>query len=750
MYNIFEQEDLEVLKEKEPQRFQYLAEGGFYFNLQGLELKSMEGVDIEKIGNLTRIVRGLAFAAIEGVKSGHPGGSSSKVEQILAWLFCGVMAFDPLDPKNPGRDRLVWSAGHCTPLAHAVLALIYESLRRQGIEIDKDKLGAVLPDCLARFRHCDGPSGHIESRYALADASTGSSGHGFSTALGLALLQKSCGLDAKVFVLAGDAETEEGMSYEARNSINSLGADNMIVSLDYNGFGIDGPITEVIGSPYVNHWFGSGWNIIEVDGHNVLELAYAYKKAYQGFGNGKATVVICHTIKGKHYGKTEGSADSHGMPAPHPEYVEIMKKLGFEIPGVENEVKKDIDVVVSQLGDVDAAYVIERLEVTKGNIKPEKGLVAKMQQALAGRQFVDYKKISRPDVLPSELVFKEGESVATRKATEAFFKWLMGQTAFFYLGAGDLMKSILTGAAENVFGVINKNNPLGRGIRFGIAEQNMAMLSASLTQDVLPGGFQAMSVFSTYGVFTSIMSNAVRMALINNAVNPKRKGFFIMLAAHDGMETGEDGPTHHGLFWMSLFEAYPGIKVFKPLDANETIEMLFYALQRGEPVALSVARPGTPVFKRGQNELGFEVPPAREAINGAYVFKPFAQNGKTKVVLVVCGGQVMANILPNLKEMEQDLDIKIVAVTSPELFEELRERDPQKAEAILADEERQYVISLHNGWPGFLYPFLLPADYQKRAVGIKKFLKSGPPAEVYEFAGFDPKGLKEKILKALK
>ncbi len=323
MYNILQSSDLELLKQQEPQRFQYQSEGGVYLNIRGLGLPPVEGFDVAKINRLAKIVRGLAFAAIEGIKSGHPGGSSSKVEQVLTLLLSGVLVFDPLDPKNPGRDRVVWSAGHCTPLLHAVLALIYESLRRKGrVDVaQKEELGAVFPECLSRFRHCDGPAGHVESQYALSDVSTGSSGHGFSMALGLALLHKSCGLPTKVFVIAGDAETEEGISYEARNIINTLGIDNIIITLDYNLFGIDGPVSEVLSSPYINHWFSPGWNIIEVDGHNILELAYAYLKADQGFGNKKATVVIAHTIKGKHYRKLEGTPDSHGTPASQAEYV---------------------------------------------------------------------------------------------------------------------------------------------------------------------------------------------------------------------------------------------------------------------------------------------------------------------------------------------------------------------------------------------------------------------------------------------
>jgi transketolase len=317
----------------------------------------------------------------------------------------------------------------------------------------------------------------------------------------------------------------------------------------------------------------------------------------------------------------------------------------------------------------------------------------------------------------------------------------MQQTAFFYVGAGDLMKSILTGKAEKVYGIVTPQNVCGRGIRFGIAEQNMSGMSCAMAQDTLPGGFRPMSAFATYGVFGPLMSNPVRMTLINSAVNPKANAFFILLAAHDGPETGEDGPTHHGLFWMSLFGAYPGIKVFKPLDANEAIEMLFLAVERQEPVAFSVVRPGVPVLKRGNG-----VPPARAACDGAYVYKAFAGNGKPKRVLAIAGGQVMANTLEILPEIEAQYDVKIVAVTSPQLFEELRRKDPAKAQQVLADDERQYLVALHNGWKGFLYPFLLPADAADRALGMDEFSRSGKPPEIYKNAGFDAAGLRAKIL----
>jgi transketolase len=745
-YNVLDDAGLAALKMSEPERFQYRPEGGTYLNLKGVPLPPLPEINEEIIAELCRVVRGLSFAAVDASKSGHPGGSSSKTELLVTLLASGILAFDPLRPKHPGRDRVVWSAGHCTPLLHSLVALVYEALRKKGVKLPAGTESAVVyPEALAAFRTFDGPSGHVESYSALADTSSGSSGHGISAGLGLALLHRSSGLATRAFVIAGDAETEEGMTYEARNIASALGIDNMVVTLDYNQQGIDGSIFEAMPSPYLNHWFAPGWNIIDVDGHNILELAYAFRLVDRGFGTQGPTVLICHGIKGKYYGKLEGTSDSHGAPLPHGEYVEAMKKIGFDIPGKEGDAAADIAVVTSALGPAQCDYLAERLQAGAGRIAPEEDLRRRIEVALPGRPMADYKSFRRPDVLPPELVFPEGGSVATRKASEAWFDWAMKHTAFFYVGCGDLMKSILTGKAEKVYGVVSRENKLGRGLRFGIAEQNMAMMSTAMAQDTLPGGYRPMTAFASYGVFTPMMANAVRMTLINSDVNPSAKAFFIVLAAHDGPETGEDGPTHHGLFWMSLFTAYPGIKVYKPMDANEAIEMLFYAAERGEPVAFSVARPGTPVLKRGNG-----VPPAREAINGAYVFKPFRGNRKRKLVLVVCGGQVMANLLGLLPEIEEAADVKVVAVTAPELYEELRQHDPKKADEILSDEERQYVVTLHNGWPGFLYPFLLPGDYPKRVFGMDRFSRSGRPHEIYKHAGFDPAGLREKILGGLK
>ena len=169
--------------------------------------------------------------------------------------------------------------------------------------------------------------------------------------------------------------------------------------------------------------------------------------------------------------------------------------------------------------------------------------------------------------------------------------------------------------------------------------------------------------------------------------------------------------------------------------------MLFLAAQRGEPVAFSCTRPGTPVLNRGDG-----VPEAREAIHGAYVFKPFRENEKPKKVLAISGRQVMHNALEILPEIEERSDVRRGRHLAAAL-EESRRTDPVKAAAIMSGEERQYVVALHNGWPGFLYPFVMPGDYQSRVFGMDRFSRSGKPDEIYRQCGLRLReGLRKKIL----
>src|SRR5947209_10000677 len=132
-FNLLEPGVLDVLAAVEPARFQYRAEGGAYLDVRALPLDPLDGIDEPKIAAICRIVRGLLFAAVDAAQSGHPGGSSSKAEQLVTLLVSGALKFDAQHPKRAGRDRVVWSAGHCSPLFHALGSVIYDTLRKKGI-----------------------------------------------------------------------------------------------------------------------------------------------------------------------------------------------------------------------------------------------------------------------------------------------------------------------------------------------------------------------------------------------------------------------------------------------------------------------------------------------------------------------------------------------------------------------------------------------------------------------------------------
>ncbi len=722
-------------------KHKYHSRQPYYLNFFDWNLIPIKSLSEKKISEIAKITRALIFALLDYRQSGHPGGSSSKVEQILTLLLAGDLIKFNAQQQDNNQDRFVWSAGHCSPLLYSVLSLIYESFLKTKTKFNKEI--SVVFDDLFSFRHIHGLSGHIENNLPLTDYATGPSGHGLSAALGMAILHKSNLLPTKVWVFMGDAESEEGLTFEARNLASSLKLDNLIVSLDYNHYGIDGNINQVVGYDYYQQWLGLGWNVIEVNGHNIRQLYYAYKVAKDNNFNQRPTVIIAQTIKGKDYGELSNSNLSHGQATKHDDFIKLMSKLGFNL-------KKN-----DSLGEV-----IDLIAKRKLNQKISQFITKKVlqnQKNTSNLSFKDWSiknklktksltKIKRPKKLPDYLQFQEGKLVSTREAASLWFKWLMTQTKFFYIGAGDLAKSVLTNKAEEVYGLFSNKNKLGRGIRYGIAEQNMVMSGLGLASDRLFNeGLQSLSVFATYAVFSGLTVNDVRLGLINNFLNPHKRAYFIYLLSHDGPETGEDGPTHQGLFWLSAYESLPGIKIFKPFDANETIELLFKSLETKEPIILSVSRPKTIVWS--YSKLRYP----QSITNGAYIFADYQKNNfNPKIVLVVSGPKILMNINNLLPKLRKSFNIKVVAVNSVSLFKDFEIKFRKKAEKIISQTEREQTISLNNGWENYLDYFLNGKNISRRHIGVKNFLGSGTADEVYKQAGLDEKSLLKKIKLASK
>ena len=247
----------------------------------------------------------LGLDMVYNCASGHLGGSFSAMD-VLTVLYFDVMNIDPARPDDPDRDRFVLSKGHCTPA-------LYPTLAQRGYFPEEE---------LKLFRSIDGHmSGHAEMHHVTGvDMSTGSLGQGISAAVGMALAGKLDKKDYRVYAVLGDGEIEEGQVWEAFMSAAKYGLDNLCAVIDVNGLQIDGRTADVMPTePLDEKMAAFGWNVIQVDGHDVAALSAAFEQAK---GNkGAPTVLLAKTVKGKGVSFMENQAGWHGK-APNAEQYE--------------------------------------------------------------------------------------------------------------------------------------------------------------------------------------------------------------------------------------------------------------------------------------------------------------------------------------------------------------------------------------------------------------------------------------------
>lgn len=240
--------------------------------------------------------------------SGHPGGSLSCAD-IVAALYFRIMRHDPARPDWPDRDRFLMSKGHCAPTWYSALA----------------RAGYFPVDWLDGLRKLESPlQGHPDMRKTPGvEMSSGSLGQGLSIANGMALAGKLDGRDYHVYVLLGDGELQEGQVWEAAMTAAHHNLDNICAIVDNNGLQIDGPLDEVKSvSPIADKWASFGWNVIEIDGHNVAEIVAALESARAA--KGRPTAIVAHTIKGKGVSFMENKVDYHGVAPSEEERVQAL------------------------------------------------------------------------------------------------------------------------------------------------------------------------------------------------------------------------------------------------------------------------------------------------------------------------------------------------------------------------------------------------------------------------------------------
>lgn len=254
------------------------------------------------------------MAVIEGTynaQSGHPGGSLS-IADIMTYLYLYKLKVDPKNPKWEDRDRFVLSKGHTAPALYGALAL-------KGFFPQEDIKTLRKPDSYLQGHPC-------MTKTPGVDMSTGSLGQGISVAVGMALGAKHKGADFKVYTVLGDGEIEEGQVWEAAMFAAAKKLDNLVAVVDNNNLQIDGTVEEV-NSPYpIDEKFAAfGWNVICINGNDMAEIDAAFTKADEK--NGKPTVIVAKTTKGKGVSFMENQVGWHGKAPNEEQYNQAMAEL---------------------------------------------------------------------------------------------------------------------------------------------------------------------------------------------------------------------------------------------------------------------------------------------------------------------------------------------------------------------------------------------------------------------------------------
>lgn len=272
-------------------------------------------MDSEKIAQLQEKARQLRVDIVKALhksQSGHTGGSLSAIDMVTA-LYFHTMRHNPADPAWPERDRFVLCKGHAAPA-------LYVALAEAGYFPKEDlmtlrRLGSHL-------------QGHPDSKQTPGvEVCTGSLGQGLSMANGMALGLRLDGSSSRVYALLGDGELQEGQVWEAAMAAGHYRLDNLCALVDVNRLQIDGEVAKVMAvEPVTDKFRAFGWNVIDIDGHDMGAILGALEQA--AAAKGKPTAIVARTVKGKGVSFFENKASYHGVAPSDEELPKALECLG--------------------------------------------------------------------------------------------------------------------------------------------------------------------------------------------------------------------------------------------------------------------------------------------------------------------------------------------------------------------------------------------------------------------------------------
>ncbi|RMD83733.1 MAG: hypothetical protein D6808_08195 [Candidatus Dadabacteria bacterium] len=712
--------------------------------------------------------------------SGHPGGSISS-GRIVASLLFNTMSYDISNPDAPSADIISYAAGHKAMGLYAMWALRNEIAKQYDESLLPKNINDQLRlEDLLGFRRnptqhtplfkeykAKPLDGHPCPIVPFVKLSTGASGVGVGSSFGLGVGARDYyGETAPLLhVIEGEAGITPGRTHEAMAMAATAQLNNIIMHLDWNQSSIDSDrVCREKGEPgeYVQwnpleYGYFHEWNVIYVpEGFNFSQIIQAQELASSKL-NDQPTLVVYRTVKGWQYG-IEGKA-SHGAGHKYcsEEYYDYLKpceeRFGVTFPRLENQ-KTDEE---HEKLFFDTLLAIREILERKKDLVTELGSRLKeAKERTASREAApranapEVNKVYTftPDNIPQEVLTAPGQTNTLRGALGNVIGYMNQKTnGALLVCAADLYGSTSIKAANKGFpdGFWNAvSNPECRVLTVGgITEDAMGCVMSGVS-----AFGRNIGVSSSYGAFIAALEHIpARLHAIGQQAKHDRTGEpynpFIVVCAHAGIKTGEDGPTHADPQPLQLFqENFPkgSAITLTPWDPNEMWSVLTAALARRPAViAPFVTRPKEKIFDRAS--LG--IPPVEEAAKGIYaVRKADMSSSQYNGTVIIQGSGVMNTFVDGvLEELDRKgYNLNIYYITSCELFDLLPQ---EEQEAILPMRLTYEAMGITGFTLPTMYRWIRSEEGRKRTVFPFKegrFLGSGKAHKVMEEARLHPEG----------
>ncbi|MDO4760384.1 MAG: transketolase [Corynebacterium sp.] len=648
----------------------------------------------------------LAADAVQKCGSGHPGTAMS-LAPLAYTLFQRVMNLDPTDTDWAGRDRFVLSCGHSSLTQYIQLFL-----GGFGLEMDDLKAlrtwGSLTP-------------GHPEYRHTKGvEITTGPLGQGLASAVGMAMAARrerhlfdphtpagQSPFDHYIYVIASDGDLQEGVTAEACSLAGTQELGNLIVFWDDNRISIEEDTQIAFTEDVCARYRAYGWQVLEIDGGEDI-VAFEKAVAEAQADTSRPTFIRVRTIIGYPAPTMMNTGAVHGAALGAAEVAATKVELGFD-------------------PEVDFPMTEELLAHTRRLVQRGANKHAEWQQKFdqwavnnpeAKKLFDRMSTRTLPDNFDADLpTWDAGDSVATRKASEATIQALAAKLPEFWGGSADLAGSNNTVVkGEPSFGpsTITTDTwtaePGGRNLHFGIREHAMGSIVNGMA---LHGGTRPYC--GTFLIFSDYMRPAVRLAALMGT-----DAYYVW--THDSIGLGEDGPTHQPVEQLATLRAIPNMSMLRPADANETAAAWRAALlYKAAPKGIALTRQNVPVLE-GTKEKAVE-----GVARGAYVLVE-GSKATPDVILMGTGSEVQLAVEAAKQLESEGIAARVVSVPCLDWFEE---QDADYRESVLP----AAVSARVSVEAGIAMPWYRHLGTRGRAVSLEHFGASAPYQKLFDEFG---------------